>query len=467
MNRLFFSLLLLVVGLGAQAQTPCWTTIKATTNPTNVTSLTATIDPTLTAKFLWSTGETTETIFPNALGAYCVTATFPHGCTANDCYNYTGGNGGGGSCSATIKATPLNTGGLQLEASTDMVSVDSYVWSTGETTASIVVTQPGVYCVTATDGHCTATACHHWAKPNRMNVIVQYTGSAGVTADVYLIKYDPAQGGILTAIDTVTSTPNGSADFVDVPAGDYLVKAAIVAGTVGYSDNLPTYFNGALLWSQATPVNVQDLIDPTNPIASITINLVSGHNPGGPGFIGGLVLQGANFHEGADDRGEGDPVAGASVLLETIDGQAIASAKSNASGQYSFPNLPYGTYKVSIDIPGIPVVTGIVTIGANAPAANNVNFKVDDNSAVLPTHEVAQSAQMQLWPNPVSFELNLQLPTADNQISLLDARGTTVFQAFVHDADVKIPVQRFPAGMYILTVRSTDGETTTQKIFKN
>ena len=69
------------------------------------------------------------------------------------------------------------------------------------------------------------------------------------------------------------------------------------------------------------------------------ISLIAGTNPGGPGFIGDSVLLGAN-----KSAAVGDALDGRMLLLATSSGQAVAYTSSNASGQFSFPNLAYGTY---------------------------------------------------------------------------------------------------------------------------
>jgi hypothetical protein len=74
-------------------------------------------------------------------------------------------------------------------------------------------------------------------------------------------------------------------------------KAALLPGTPFYDDYLPSYYSGSLLWSGATP-----LLPLSNAswwggcnIPHFYIDLIPGQNPVGPGFIGGLVREGANL----------------------------------------------------------------------------------------------------------------------------------------------------------------------------
>lgn len=109
------------------------------------------------ATYLWSTGATTAsiTVSPQSTTTYTVTATAQNGCTATASRTVTV------LPNANVSITGNNT--LCVGASTTLTASggNSYLWSTGATTASITV-NPAVtttYTVTATDANgCTGTA---------------------------------------------------------------------------------------------------------------------------------------------------------------------------------------------------------------------------------------------------------------------------------------------------------------------
>ena len=171
----------------------------------------------------------------------------------------------------------------------------------------------------------------------------------------YLIQYDPVEES-LTAVDEVPFA-QGYFHFDDVEAGEYLVQAALGPNAIGYDENMPTYFDHVLWWDEATTLNVA-----ANTSYTIQINMVEGNNPGGPGFIGGLVSEGANFTGGADHRGDGDPLENITMLLLDENDNPISHTVTNENGEYEFDNLAWGTYKVFIEIAGIEHVMFIVTI---------------------------------------------------------------------------------------------------------
>ncbi len=105
--------------------------------------------------YLWSTGETSATIVVNGAGVYALTVTdSDNGCTQTDELTITEDTL---NPTAAIDAstTELNctTMSIGLDASLSIVQGSaSYLWSTGETTASIDVTNASNYSVTVTDG---------------------------------------------------------------------------------------------------------------------------------------------------------------------------------------------------------------------------------------------------------------------------------------------------------------------------
>jgi len=91
--------------------------------------------------YLWSTGDTSESIETNVPDVYGLTVTDTNGCSGTNTYTVTASN---------IQApTILNLAESCAEEAelTTSVSYASYLWSTGEDTESIIVTDPGIVTV--------------------------------------------------------------------------------------------------------------------------------------------------------------------------------------------------------------------------------------------------------------------------------------------------------------------------------
>lgn len=450
-----------VPGVVDPPEPSCWVDIIPVDYENGVTTLAA-IDSSAAsaATYEWSTGATTSTIDVATEGVYCVTVTYADGCIATACDTLTNDE-----CWVYI-SSGLSPAGYVLYAYHFPQYLDAtYEWSNGATTSQAIVTTTGNYCVTVTsENGCTSVACIDVDLSNEVNFYVQHADSlnTGIIATVYLIQYD-SETGILSSTISAQTDANGGGhvQFIDVPPGQYLVKAAVVPGTVGYAENLPTYFGNVLLWSDATYLNVT-----FSGWANGVINLIAGNNPGGPGFIGGLVSEGANLtgHEPseAEFSGNGDPIAGASIILTLPDGTAVAHATTNAVGEYSFPSLPYGTYVVTINIPGIEPVSTTVTLSPAQPGFSGINFDVNENGAVLGTEDAAYEAFNSVAPNPTRDEVLVNLKAAEGMLLLTNAQGQILQRQAVTASQMRLSLASLPQGAYFLTVSTAKGAQSTR-----
>ncbi|HYK01729.1 MAG TPA: hypothetical protein VE974_08235 [Thermoanaerobaculia bacterium] len=106
--------------------------------------------------YAWSTGDNTRfiTVTPTGTTTYTVTATGANGCPGNDSHVVT--------LNTPTPVTITGPSNACTSATLDAgAGFATYMWTTGETTRTIIVSSSGTYGVTVTDGNgCTATDSH-------------------------------------------------------------------------------------------------------------------------------------------------------------------------------------------------------------------------------------------------------------------------------------------------------------------
>jgi hypothetical protein len=195
------------------------------------------------ASYLWSTGATTPSIVASTTGTYVVTVTYANGCRATSTpFAVTANAIPAANITANGPTTFCAPGSVTLTAS----SATSYLWSTGETTRSIVASSSGNYTVTTSANGCSATSA-------TTAVTVNPPAAASITA-----------GGPTTfcAGGSVTLTASSGASYLWSTGA---TTQSIVATTSNNYSVTVTNANGC----SATSAPVTVTVNPS-PVATIT-----------------------------------------------------------------------------------------------------------------------------------------------------------------------------------------------------
>lgn len=319
--------------------------------------------------------------------------------------------------------------------------------STSTVTATLTVSH-GNYCNTSSSETISMTGVIHGI------VTLENLGIAD-EATVFLIEYQ-ALTGILTAVDStqITFTDSGWYHFNNVPNGvNYLVKAALNTNSAHYSNYIPAYHSSSVTWSNATQVMAWPAI--AQVIAPI--ELPAGVNPGGPGFIGGLVSQGANKRSGKE-------LENVLVMLFDQNNNPLMYTYSDNEGKFEFSNLALGTYVVYTEVSGIPTNSLAVDLTAAKPEENRV--RVEINSSYVETfigfatnvNQLSSNTAIKLYPNPVNNELNIVFtPTESNtKAHIIDVSGKTLISTTLNNNGVNtLNTESLSPGMYLLRIESS------------
>ncbi len=185
--------------------------------------------------------------------------------------------------------------------------------------------------------------------------------------------------------------------------------------------------------------------------------MIEGNNPGGPGFIGGLVTQGAN-----KTFGPGDPVADVQVMLLDMNDEPVQYTMSNAYGEFSFSNVAYGTYKVYGEIYNLTTTPAIVTVSSSNQQITDIGLLVTSKEVTTGVNEpsvVNESSVGQVFPNPFKGDaaINISLmKDARLSIRLVDIAGRQVYADIMNFGSgvqqINLPVAGLSAGIYSLTL---------------
>jgi hypothetical protein len=283
---------------------------------------------------------------------------------------------------------------------------------------------------------------------------------------IYLILHDSINQA-LYALDSIQTDSSGYYYFCNVT--DTLVFLKAAPDSADYPLEMPTYADASLFWSGAITFRPLTQSPFVHDFAT-----VFGTNPGGPGFIGGLISQGANKMNAI-----GDPVPGLRVFLrDQVTGDVLAYRDTDVNGYFSFPNIPLGTYEIVPD--RLPVSTTnvpVLVLTAQTPIMDSLDFQLHSTWLELVQPSVGMPVQpmgvtISTMPNPFVGETEVQLAIGASSAVTLDvcnALGQVVVQVFsgsLQSGTYSYSVgQGLPSGIYFLRLQLNES-TSVYKVIK-
>lgn len=304
---------------------------------------------------------------------------------------------------------------------------------------------------------------------------VSYSGGSlnSGTNPVVLYQYNAATNGFDTAMVSTTDAA-GNFHFAAVASNNYILKA--FNDTAAYPLLIPTYYGGAYVWDSAM-VQVHDCStnDTTN-IVMLEVPMLSG-----PGHVDGAVLEGAGFV-----RIPGDPVPGVDIKLgRNPGGQLVASGQTDASGTYSFDNIPVNltgeNYRLYVDIPGLDRIStyDFVISGTGITQYFDLDFEADSTTVYTTQTSVGintfsgKENTMNVYPNPAKENVSVKYTlAADAKVSLeiYNMLGVKVAVPFSnrqsaagsYNYTINTANYNLKAGVYFISLH-IDGKTIVQR----
>jgi Carboxypeptidase regulatory-like domain/Secretion system C-terminal sorting domain len=435
-----------------------------------------TANSTGTAPFIYSwsfQNAITPSITVSEPGTYCVSITDAQGLVCVGCY-YIAEN--------TVFINEYCSGEYYAFIANTSAIFPSFLWNNGETTQSIHPFSEGDYCVTVTAlNGTTSTACNYFDPLDFPYYFYTITGAVmkadssqvySFTGTAELYKFDETTNNfVLHETGPILSDPSSNYypyyNFDSLEVGHYIVKILLDPNSPEYDDFLPTYYGNVLNWDDAT------IVQSPNCWWNRAIVMIEDQNlVNGDGQINGTVTEGDGLTANDEGNRDGAPLANASVLLFDENEQPITHTITDADGLYRFNNLPFGTYKLMVEIVGKEQVERWVTLNAQFPISNGNDFEVTENGIVLGLDELATGNSLVASPNPTSGLLNLWLDATTNfeatiRLSRLDGKTVLVEnqQVVTGQQSIKLDMANIPTGLYLLQVTTGKG-VATAKIVK-
>ena len=348
--------------------------------------------------YLWSTGETTQSIIVNATGSYTVAVTNGYGCSVTSAPRAVTVN--------TAPATPaVSASGPTTFCAGGSVTLSApagytYLWSTGAATQSISVSTTGDYSVTVTNANgCSATSTATSVAVNAAPATPAVTASGPTTF---------CEGGSVTL-----SAPSG---YSYLWSNGATTQSINVSASGSYSVTV-TDGNGCTATSDATTVTVNAV-----PPATITA--------GGP----------TTFCEGG------------SVTLSAPAGYSYLWSNGATSESITVSNA--GSYSVTVtNANGCAATSAATTVTVNPAPAFGV--RADAVYGYESRGPVAQTAAASTYTFCGASNMSIRLaPTVlDSGWTYLWSTGATTFSTIVN-----------AAGTYTLTVTAPNGCSRTESV---
>jgi PKD repeat protein len=246
--------------------------------------------------------------------------------------------------------------------------ISNFLWNTLATTSSIRVSVPGVYSCWRTDAAGCVSVDSVTIGENLPDIAGHVTASTAAPLageKVYLIRHD-TMAQALIAVDSIFTDANGYYFFCNVV--DTLVFLKAAPDSANYPFEMPTYADTTLFWNNA--ITFYPLVQ--SPFVH-DFQTRFGANPGGPGFIGGLITQGANKVSAV-----GDPVPGLMVFLRDRNtGDVLGFRISDGNGYFSFGGIPLGDYEIVPDKPGVSTSNvPQLSLTAQAPVRDSLDLRL-------------------------------------------------------------------------------------------
>ncbi len=248
---------------------------------------------------------------------------------------------------------------------------------------------------------------------------------------------------------------DGNFHITDLKPGKYIIQG--FGNPIG-NPLIPGYVPTALYWQDAQEIEAYGLVN----------NLICTLLPETPcitdcfGSISGRIYPETTAEDIQLSANENMIISGKDaeltenflIILFNQNMDAILHTLSDNYGNFSFPELAYGTYYIHVEKIGFDCLKLEVVLSADNPNPSNADFYMEGNT-ILSTDELLEPKQhIQIYPNPFSSILFLEGLSGDEQISVFSISGQLVAIHTPNSRRAEIKLEYQPAGVYFVKLES-------------
>ena len=277
-------------------------------------------------------------------------------------------------------------------------------------------------------------------------------GNPAATGDVELYAYGSNQAGSMMVAST-TVNALGEYSFTNQPNGQYIMRA--VPDSVNYPNTATSYHESTYYWTYA---DVLGAICDT--MLQADIQLVGYGNLAGAGYLSGYLGDLGIVRS----NGPGDAWAGEGVILESWPaGQLVSFTRTDVDGNYSFANVPFGTYRIMVDHPGLPLLAYyVITLDPATPTAQWLDHGAlpqGISTYAITGIDALEAKPLTISPNPAATDVVFIEGVSDGaqDVLVVDAAGRTIISIRVSatGSRVQLDVSALKAGAYSVRIGNT------------
>jgi len=161
----------------------------------------------------------------------------------------------------------------------------------------------------------------------------------------------------------------------------------------------------------------------------------------------------------------GTEFGGVSVTISFYNNEFLFNSFDWNSGtpieEWTFISIPLDQYE--------PVLTHAVIrveaqVGDLVPGTAWISVDAMGFESTLSDEEVTVEGDIQIYPNPCSDYIILDGISANSTVRILNVAGQTVFESNPTISQMRLDIQNFPKGLYILNVQTANQVSNSQKL---